>query len=530
MSSRRVYVNQDDSAFTRCHPIEDMTVEGLERVVDFYAQGCQLAGLAFCVNMQRALFSSRVWETLIDDADPNLGLDQPLFERCQEAAGMAALVAAGVDHLQVWLDRTRFHGVEAFLTMRMNDCHGLQSHGGFAQEGVEQPDQDHFNSHATRFWKDNPQLRRAPYRFERSFEGAFDYSHEQVRAHHLALVEELFDRYDMDGLELDWMRWIFMFAPGSEAAGRSVLTEFIGEVDRLRKRAELRYEHPILLRHRVPAEPQSALALGFDVARWSELGLVDQVILSDFGACANLDYPIEIWRRLVGDRVKIIAMVESGVAAYPGSSFGNYHVLYGAASAALERGADGVYLFNECYREAGEAGERRLMLEMLNHLGAADTLERVVRRHPVTYPQVQAPGEPQRRVLPIPLINSSIGWDPGRWAENVTLRLSIGRLSSRSRYVLRLGFSEEVSDGHLAGMSMRVNAVLVDSVEAPVYEDCRHWAFPGQDRPELPEAVCLLSHYEVPHSVLLDDVNVVEFVPPEVEGRLEWAEFIVLPE
>ena len=33
-------------------------------------------------------------------------------------------------------------------------------------------------------------------------------------------------RYDFDGLELDWMRFGFHFAPGGEARGAELLTEF----------------------------------------------------------------------------------------------------------------------------------------------------------------------------------------------------------------------------------------------------------------------------------------------------------------
>lgn len=529
MHTKKVYLNQDDSAFTRCHPLEDMSVHGLERMVDFYAQGGQLAGLAFCVNMQRALFPSKVWETLIDGYDPKLGPDQPVFRRTREAAGMATLVAAGIDHLQVWLNRARHHGIEAFLSMRMNDCHGLESHGGFDREGVKRDDQNHFQWHASEFWKKNPHLRRAPYRFERSFEAAFDYTHEEVRRHHLALITELFERFDMDGFELDWMRWMFMFAPGGEARGRFILTDFLREVDALRKKAEKRLGHAILLRHRVPAEPQTCLALGYDVPRWADLGLADHIILSGFGGSANLDYPIDIWRRLVGPKIKILAMVESSAQVYPDCWLENYHLSYGAASAALQRGADGVYLFNECYREAGGPGERRLLNHMLNSLGSAETLETVVRRHPVTYPQVQAPGETSRRILPIPLINKTIGADSARWAENITLRISVGAKSERSRYVLRLGFSADAPQAELQKMVVRVNTHPIAAVAEPVYQDCMEWAFPERNVPRVPKTACFLFHYEAPVSVMLDDTNVVEFIPPSLPGTLEWAEFIVLP-
>lgn len=507
-----------------------MTVEGLERLVDFYAAGSQLAGLAFCVNMQRALFESSVWETLIDDYDPALGDDQPALKRSGEARGMAALRRNGANQFKVWLDRTRHHGIEAFLTMRMNDCHGLEGHGDFwTGHRSRGSDQGHFSFHATEFWKRRPDLRRAPYRFERSFEGAFNYAEKEVQAHHLALIAEVMDRYDMDGFELDWMRWMFMFRPGYEAEGCQILCGFLEKVLEIKHAAERKWGHPIQLRHRIPAEPQTCLALGYDVPAWVDMGAADQIILSCFGSATNFDYPIALWRRLVGKQTKILALVESVARPYPGSAVDSYHFLFAAASAALERGADGVYLFNECYGEPYPGGRRELLSQMLNTLGSPDTLANVVRRHAVTYPQVRAAGEGIRTSLPVPLINSHIGVDPGRWAENITVRIAVGRKVESARHILRLGFSGDTNLEALRKLTFRVNAEPVLACEAPSYPDCMPKAFPTRDHAELPEQVVQTLHFEIPYEVLKNDVNVVEFEPLPGPGQLEWAEILVLP-
>lgn len=523
MSNRKIYLNQDDSAFTRCHPLEDMSIAGLEKLVDYYAQGSQLGGLAFCVNMQRALFDSAVWETIVERMESRGGT--ALATEVREIAGTAALLERGIDHFSVWLQRARKHGIEAFLTMRMNDCHGLESHSGF-ERSDRGADQDHFSTHATSFWKSNKHLRRAPYRFERSFEGAFDYAHEEVRRHHLALITELFERFDMDGLELDWMRWMFMFAPGKEAAGRDILSNFIAEVDQLRKAAEKRLGHKIELRHRVPAEPQTCLALGYDAPAWARQGMADQIILSCFGGVANFDYPIEIWRQLLGSNVRILAHVESSTNAYPGQMAVDYHFSYGSASSALKRGADGVYLFNECYREAGPEPERKLLIKMLNTLGAEKTLNTVVRRHAVSYPQTRAPGEALRTQLPIPMKNPFFGQDAGRWAENITLRIDVGSKPEAAKYVLRLGFS---GDTNLQGLTVRVNGGIVATTSEPAYHCCTVEAFPDSQFTSIPTKAQRLMHYDVPATLLLEGVNVVEFEPTGETGQLEWAEILVIP-
>ena len=73
---KTIYFNQDNHHFYGSHPAEDMTEEGVDRLVDFYAQGTQLAGLLFCVNVQRALFPSKTWERFWDGYDPEKGENQ----------------------------------------------------------------------------------------------------------------------------------------------------------------------------------------------------------------------------------------------------------------------------------------------------------------------------------------------------------------------------------------------------------------------------------------------------------------------
>lgn len=529
--SKRIYLNQDDGAFMRDHPLEDMTVEGIQRVVDYYAQGDQLAGLAFCVNMQRALFDSKAWETLIDDYDPTLGDDQPALH-ARETRGMLRLRQNGVDQFKVWVDRARHHGVEAFLTMRMNDCHGLEGNGdywgGHRKKGGEQP---YFSRHAAKFWRDHPELRRAPYRYERSFESAFDYARPEVRKRQLSLIAELFERYDMDGLELDWMRWVFMFAPGGEHRGQAILTAFIEEVGALKKNAEKRLGHPILLRHRIPADPWTCLQLGFDVGAWADRGLADHIVLSNFGLAADFDYQIPLWRRLVGKHTKILALVEPRVMARPGVAVTSYHFLYAAAAAALQRGADGVYLFNECYRESsGKNPERALLSDMLNRIGDLDTMDAIVRRYAISYPALRAPGESTGNVLPVPLANDAIGWGSGRWAENITLRLPLGRIDRDATYVLCLGFSADAPQDALKHLAVRINTVPMTAVAEPAFEDCTAEAFPKETHPRHHAQVAWTLCYEAPGEALQDDVNVIEFEPPPfLPGTLQWAEFVVLP-
>jgi len=539
--NRTLFVNQDDAHFTMCHPHEDMSVEGCRRLVDFYATDTQVAGLLFCTNLQRALFDSKAWQTLYDGYDPDAGPDQPFLKWLGPAERELTrgdhgrfwvhnawlLAHRKVDHLAVWLQRCRHHGIEAWLTMRMNDAHGLDAY----QKRLDGTgDYDGWCMlNPCDFWIEHPELHRAPYRWECGNEGAFDYAKRESREHHLNLIGELFERFDPDGLELDWLRWGLHFAPGHERAGREHLTGFVREVRRLADACARRVGHPVMLAHRVPAQPESCLELGSDVITWAREGLADQLTLSSMLGSANFAYPMEIWRAMVGPKVRLLAHAEACSQPYPEQKALTYELMYGVAASALHRGADGIYLFNECYRES-DAPE--LLQHVLTHAGDLETLSRVNRRQAVTFPQVHAGGEPRRNVLPIPLRLPKFGADFGRLEENITLRIAVGPRPAAGRAVLRLAFSSEVPKTIGSELEVRVNThgvapaepFVLESVSRDAAQRVGHW--PG----EFPESVAHVCDYDVPLGMLHDDVNAVEFMPPQIDGTVEWAEILILVE
>jgi len=523
--SRTIYFNEDNHHFYGAHPPEDINVEGLNRLVDVYAEGTQVAGILFCVNVQRALFDSRVWERFWDGYDPALGEDQPALKRTHGIRNHLLLRERGLDQHAIWLERCRHHGIEGWLTMRMNDCHGLKEYV-LTEAGIEDHHAEWTANWPSHYWREHPELRRAPYRLERSWEGAFDYGKADVREYHLALVRELFDRYDMAGFEMDWMRWGMFFAPGHEQEGMEHLTRFVREVRTLADACAKRVGHPIRLAHRLPANPESCLALGFDPITWAREGLADMVTLSSFCGGANFDYPVRIWQAMLGDGVKLLALADGNAQPCPEESVEEYELLYGAAASVLHRGVDGVYLFNQNYRETGEPD---LLGHMLRHLGSVETLAGCRRRHAVTYPQANAPGGPVRNVLPIPLRQVKIGTDFGRMEENITVRIDIGPKPDEGRAVLILGLGGGLPAGACDHLAVRLNTVPVVTCQEPVYESIST-TFRQVARHGWAAGFIEVTHcFELPLERLFDGVNVIEFIPPQVDGRLVWAEILVDP-
>jgi hypothetical protein len=531
--SRTVFINEDDSHFTSCHPREDMTREGIERLVDYFVEDTQVGGVLFCVNYQKALYRSKVWEYLCDGYDPHGPDDQPFLKNIDLSTGghgrhmldnMLTLDAQRIDRHQIWLDRCRHHGVEGWLTVRMNDCHGLQEH----RRRFEAGDGDYRGwalMFPSKLWKSNPPWRRAGYREERSLEGAFNFAIDEVRRHHLALIAEVLDRWAMDGIELDWMRWGMNFAPGQEAAGRAILTDFMGQVRDLTDRAQRRRSRPIRLGVRVPDEIEVCEALGYDPLAWSERKLVDQVVLSWFGGRASYTQPIALWRRLFGPDVRILSHCCGVVTPYPEFGLtrlvGHDDVHRGVASSLLHRGADGLYLFNDCYAQSSRPDEFK---QLLQQIGSPATLAVASRSHVLTHSSA-APGVPSRHTLPAPLANAAVGYDYARLEDAITLRIDTGTRPGHSDTVLLyLGFS---APPQVVG-EVRCNGRLIQPVSDDggclIHRNSIEHCAPGARA----MFVCWLC-YRILNDCLQQGENALELVGFQGSSELRWAEVCIRP-
>jgi len=393
-------LNEDADHFFFDRNPEKMTVDGLNELGDHYISP-QMKEIFFNVNSMRTSYRSRVWTAIWDGFDPSLGDDQPFFADwpANEIAPVRKgvynaylLDLKGIDLFKVWIDRTRYHGRSPWLSMRMNDVHWTDRPGCY----VHSP-----------FWRDHPEYRRVDYRFESWSDRAFDYGRKEVRDYHMTLVREILDRYDFDGLELDWMRFGFHFRPGFEEEGRNLLIEFHREVRDLANAAAKRMGHPVKIGVRVPSRPQTARGLGLDAVAWAKLGLVDYIVITPFWATAEFDMPVELWKELLhGTNVTLAAGLEINLRPTPkvwpkyGAGFTNTaETVFGAASSLLHRGADRIYLFN--YMDSvTTVSNPEDYPRILNSAGALETAAAGSRRHIVTYSDTWAPGEPQAFPLP----------------------------------------------------------------------------------------------------------------------------------
>ena len=196
-------INEDNSHFFGSRKPEAMTLAGLNAFVDQYA-GSAVTHLFLCPNAMRASFRSGSRDAIWDP----VGGKEPTGTWPQNAK---RLFQAGLDPYEVWIGRCRQKGISPWLSMRMNDVHC-----------VDEPD----NFMHSSFWRDHPEFWRAPNGSASPWVNrAMNYAHAEVREHQLRFVAELFERYDPDGLELDWMRFGYHLTPGREREEGEILTE-----------------------------------------------------------------------------------------------------------------------------------------------------------------------------------------------------------------------------------------------------------------------------------------------------------------
>jgi hypothetical protein len=299
------------------------------------------------------------------------------------------LDARGLDPYAVWIARCREKQISPWLSMRMNDVHNADDVDSYIHSS---------------FWRKHPDYWRVP-GGKGWTDRALDFGIPEVRDHAMAYVRELLERYDPDGLELDWMRFGYHFRPGKEAEGVAILNQFMREARALTKQWSVRRGHPIKLGARVPTLPDAAKGLGMDGVTWVRDGLVDLLVPTPFWATTDFDIPVELWRERIGhaaEKVILAPGAEILVRAYPAAKPIEADLLSsrGFAAASWQRGADSIYLFN--YMDPGPmTGGKKAYRTLLEEGLGAKTVATKPRRHVVTYRDTVAPGMSSDVRLPV---------------------------------------------------------------------------------------------------------------------------------
>ena len=237
-----------------------------------------------------------------------------------------ALADAGANPPAVIVEECHKRGIDAFVSLRMNDCHD----GQHARGKLPNPE-------LATFKRQNPDW-LVP---DLDWWTALNFAHPRVRSLKLRVIEEFFDRWDFDGIELDWLRHTLYFPRGTEVENTHHLTALMRKVrDSLKRRAKKR-GRPIEVAVRIPERVDWCLAGGFDIRTWIAEDLVDILILGQ----GLTELPtLKEFRSLMSNRQ---------LPVYPCmTTYGNGYRIYpedvvrGNAANLWRDGADGLSTFN----------------------------------------------------------------------------------------------------------------------------------------------------------------------------------------
>jgi len=488
-------LNEDNSHFYSSRTSDEMTIDGLKEMIDHYVKGTQVRQLLFSPNSMCTSYASKVWDPIWHDYDDPDAVKRAASNEMQGKWQSNALLLhkKGIDPYAVWIDYSREMGISPWLSMRMNDIHEVNDTTSYMHSS---------------FWKENPHFRRVPDHFSKWPDRAFDYGQKEVRDYHMALIRELFERYNFDGIELDWMRFGYHFRPGYEEEGIPLLTEFMTEVRRLADQYAEERGHPIRIGARVPSRPWTAKGLGMDAVTWAKKGLVDMLVVTPFWASIETDIPIEKWKELLGDSPVILAAgLELLIRPYPAAihDYNTFETVLGAAVSLLHRGADLIYLFN--YMDVGTTVSNPDDYTMiLQNTGTLETATVYPRRHVVTYSDTWAPGEPEIYALPA-------------WCHQDTtavFKIHIGPRPKAGEIKVFVGLGEE-GNQDTTPLEIRVNGELCATSEG---------ASPAHIHP----LVRTMAGFDVPLSVAKDGYNNVVVTSSAADpGQIVWMEIEVIP-
>ena len=226
------------------------------------------------------------------------------------------------DYLQAMAERARTNGLEFFASLRMNDCH-------------DSPVWNVTDTYS-RYRKEHPELLLGD-AVDPGFSTGFDFVHDQVRERRFRIIEELVTEYELNGIEMDFLRHPVYFKPQEAYRNRHLLTGLVRRVRDLLNRIEETTGRQVQLAVRVPTTFDIGLRMGLDVGRWIREGLPDLVIAATPRGF-ELNLPLREYVEATRNRPASLL-----------AQLGWHQPVEEARGAALNfwnQGVDGIYLFN----------------------------------------------------------------------------------------------------------------------------------------------------------------------------------------
>ncbi len=338
----------------------------------------------------------------------------------------------GVDGVQIFIDKMHELGIRPWITLRMNDVHFGADETSFLRSDL------YYEAKAA------GEMIGGVYGY---YASAINFKKSvRYREALLGFIGEILNKYDIFGLELDFMRDIYCFDYLGDGEGiQEIMLDFIREVKRMIAAIEKRVGHDIKLSIRTCRDPEDAYIFGFDIKTMVDEGLVDVVVPTGRWGSTDSAIPIRKWKELLSDKAALMGGIETlcGSPAVHAHTTPENSKAY--AAAYMAQGADGIYFNNhENYTERNRASWETSFDTCL--LGRRDFV--------VTYQDIAAYNSTEYKPLPHKIIG------------NAAFPLEIGKVKPTDKITLLIDHeSDTLPTAYINGVQSE--GKIVDPVELP---------------------------------------------------------------
>ncbi len=272
-----------------------------------------------------------------------------------------------IDVYGIWFARCKEIGIHPWLSVRMNDSHCPDEKTCFLRS-------DFFYEAIQKGWNVGE-----AYEYHRY---CWNYAVPEVREKMLAYIEEQLNRYDVYGIELDFMREMICFDYLHEKNCVQIMNDFMRNVRKIVNRAGEKWGHPVKILARLMRDMEQNKVYGFDGITWAKEGLIDILSVSARWRSCDSDLPVAEWKRKLPKNVPLVAGIETLMLHPGGISHADGETAKGYAAAFFSEGADGFYL-NNFFSNPFKPIPRTK--EVVSFCGNFETAMLPPRRHVVTY-------------------------------------------------------------------------------------------------------------------------------------------------
>ena len=274
-----------------------------------------------------------------DDLDP---------DQRRKAENLRQMIQAHGGPVTVIAQLCREAGMAFFPSVRMNEHYDMEESA----------------PNYGRLRRDHPELcigrpgESIPYgSLEWGIRTGLNYALPEVRTHMSNIIFELIERFDIDGIELDFMRHPAFFRIAEAYQYRYLMTDFVYGVRRKLDAVSEKKGKQLNLAVRVPPTLADAKRIGLDAEVWMREGMADMLIAG--GGFIPFEMPIREWVEAAdGTGCRIYGCFE-GLRPLL-----NEKSLKALALRYWEAGVDGLYFFN--YYSMSNSWKRNVLNQLAN--------------------------------------------------------------------------------------------------------------------------------------------------------------------